>query len=547
MAYLPYIEPGLDIILALSIFIFILNITRDLLDSFLYCGLIGEIFIGVLSGMPITGTLFLSIEIQETVQYLGYLGLICLVFEGGLITDLHILRNTIWLTLSAAMIGILMPMALSFFIMSMKFDSIEGSGYPTALAAFSAGVSLCSTSLGSTFIILASANLQKTPIGTLIAGAAMLDDILVLVMVKIITALGQGQSDSWTIARPAMSSLGLILATFLLTPFLIKFLLRGFHSIFTYPKVGQETFGANIDTEKGISRHTGFILSTLMLIVLVTIAACVEGSVLLSAFLAGAVVRYTWQSVDGGGDMDLGIDRPSMMFEEYYKPIMDHILVPFFFASIGFSIPVSAMFSGSILWKGIFYACLMFLAKASVGIVVYFEFFTTRWSHKWTNFKKKTLPIPEELPQQDGSPEEVPTNDLVNQKFRADLPHLDAIIVGSTMIARGGFGFLVASEAQSSGTLSLSKTPIRILNAQALSHKVTERLRTLDVVEDQIFLVIIWALVLCTIVGPVVSGIAVRRKLAKEREGERCECGVIVGQRSFGPGDEGVGGCHLCL
>ncbi|TGO59971.1 hypothetical protein BCON_0039g00010 [Botryotinia convoluta] len=542
MAYLPYIEPGLDIILPLSIFIFILNITRDLLDSFLYCGLIGEIFIGVLSGMPITGTSFLSIEIQETVQYLGYLGLICLVFEGGLITDLHISRNTIWLTLSAAMIGILMPMVLSFSIMGMKFDIIEGSGYPTALAAFSAGVSLCSTSLGSTFIILASANLQKTPIGTLIAGAAMLDDVLVLVMVKIITALGQGQSNSWTIARPAISSLSLILTTFLIALFLIKPLLRGFHSIFTYPTVGQVTFGEDIDTEKGISRHTGFVLSTLMLIVLVTIAACVEGSILLSAFLAGAVVRYTWESVGGVED----VDRPTMMFEEYYKPIMDHILVPFFFASIGFSIPVSEMFSSSILWKGIFYACLMFLAKASVGIVVYFEFFTTRWSHKWIDSKKKTLPIPE-LPQQDGSPEEVPTNDLVNQNLKTDPPHLDAIIVGSTMIARGGFGFLVASDAQSSGTLSLSKTPIRILNMQGHSHKDTGRSRTLDVVEDQIFLVIIWALVLCTIVGPVVSGIAVRRKLVKEREGERCECGVALGQRIFGAGNEEVGACHLCL
>ncbi|KAK6601865.1 sodium/hydrogen exchanger family protein [Botrytis cinerea] len=264
-----------------------------------------------------------------------------------------------WVTLPAAMIGILMPMALSFSIMGMKFDSIEGSGYPTALAAFSAGVSLCSTSLGSTFIILSSANLQKTPIGTLIAGAAMLDDILVLVMIKIITALGRGQSDFWTIARPAIS-------------------------------------------------------------ILVTTAACVEGSILLSAFLAGAVVRYTWQSGSDGENMDMDVDQPTMMFEEYYKPIMDHILVPFFFASIGFSIPVSEMFSGSVLWKGIFYACLMSLAKASMGIVVYFEYFTTRWSHKWTDSKKRTLPIPEELSQQDGSPEEVPANVTINRKLKTN-------------------------------------------------------------------------------------------------------------------------------
>lgn len=329
MAYLPYVEPGLDVILPLSTFIFILNITRDVLDNFLYCGLIGEIFIGILYGMPTTGTSWLGMEIQETVQNLGYLGLICLVFEGGLITDLGMLRKTIWVTLSAALIGILMPMALSFSIMGMKFDTLEGSGYPTALAAFSAGVSLCSTSLGSTFIILASANLQKTPTGTLIAGAAMLDDVIVLVMVKIVTALGQGQSDSWSIARPAVSSLVLVLATFLLAPFFIKPIYEGLSSRFANQTVDQEAFGESYDTEKGTSRHTGFILSTLMLILLVTLAACVEGSILLSAFLAGVIVRYIWQS----GDSDMEVDRPTIMFEQYYKPIMDHILVPFFFVS----------------------------------------------------------------------------------------------------------------------------------------------------------------------------------------------------------------------
>lgn len=328
MTYLPYVEPGLDIILPLSTFIFILNITRDVLDDLLYCGLIGEIFIGILFGMPITGTSWLGMEIQQTVQYLGYLGLICLVFEGGLITDLGLLRKTIWVTLSAAMVGILVPMALSFSIMSMRFTTVGGSGYPTALAAFSAGVSLCSTSLGSTFIILASANLQKSPTGTLIAGAAMLDDIIVLVMVKIVTALGQGQPDPWRIARPAVSSIGLILATFLLAPFLIKPIYKASSFIFARQKTGPENFGEYQETEKGFSRHTGFILSTLMLIILVTITAYVEGSVLLSAFLAGAIIRYIWQDASNPG-----VDPPTVMFKAYYKPILDHILVPFFFVS----------------------------------------------------------------------------------------------------------------------------------------------------------------------------------------------------------------------
>ncbi|KAG4026379.1 hypothetical protein MFRU_041g00240 [Monilinia fructicola] len=523
MTYLPYVEPGLGIILPLSTFIFVLNITRDVLDKFLYCGLIGEIFIGIIFGMPITGTSWLAIETQETIQYLGYLGLICLVFEGGLITDLGLLQKTIWITFSAAIVGILVPMALSFSIMGMKFSTVEDTGYPTALAAFSAGVSLCSTSLGSTFMILASANLQKTSMGALIAATAMIDDIIVLVMVKIVTALGRGQSNPWKIARPAVSSLCLIMGACLLTPFLIKPIYKAFCSMFACQKVDQEIFSEGYNMDKGISRHTGFILSTLMLIILVTIAAYVEGSVLLSAFLAGAIIRYTWQS----GGVDMEVDLPTIMFEGYYKPIMDHILVPFFFASIGFSIPVSEMFASSVVWKGISYAILMFLAKATVGLVLYFDYFATR-----SNASKFATPSePGGIAQHDGTVNETPDHQT---KFPSKPPHLDAIIVGSTMIARGGFGFLVASEAQSSGTLILQSTG-KILTAQIAPAE--EEFQDSNIAEDQIFLVIIWALVLCTIAGPIASGLAVRRKLAAKK----CECGMeprILGEDVA---------CHICL
>lgn len=187
------------------------------------------------------------------------------------------------------------------------------------------------------------------------------------------------------------------------------------------------------------------------------------------------------------------------------------------------------------MWKGIFYAILMFLAKASVGLVLYTNYFTQKWTPP-----KPTHPEPEQIIQQDGSPDEIP-HDLT--KTPPKTPHLDAIIVGSTMIARGGFGFLVASEAQSSGTLSLRSSPpknVNILDLQNLDPLNKRGMQTLDVVEDQIFLVIVWALVLCTIVGPIVSGLAVRRKV----KGETCECGAgVKSSRIFA----GEGGCHLCL
>ncbi|KAI9817106.1 MAG: hypothetical protein M1827_001218 [Pycnora praestabilis] len=94
MSSLPYHEPPLQTLLSLTSFLLLLNTTRHLLDSFLYCGLVGEILIGVIWGLPVGGTAWLSAAIQQTVQAFGYLGLIGSIFEGGLSTDIWQLRKT---------------------------------------------------------------------------------------------------------------------------------------------------------------------------------------------------------------------------------------------------------------------------------------------------------------------------------------------------------------------------------------------------------------------------------------------------------------------
>lgn len=72
-------------------------------------------------------------------------------------------------------------------------------------------------------------------------------------------------------------------------------------------------------------------------------------------------------------------------------------------------------------------------------------------------------------------------------------------ILGLAMIARGEIGFLISSLAESKSIFSSS-------GSQA---------------NDEIFLIVTWAIVLCTIIGPVGVGLLVRRlkRLEKKREG----------------------------
>lgn len=79
-ASLPYEEPGIVTILILSSFLLLLNAINHALDKLVYCGLIGQILIGIAWGQP--GTQWLSREVQDAVMQLGYLGLILMVYEG---------------------------------------------------------------------------------------------------------------------------------------------------------------------------------------------------------------------------------------------------------------------------------------------------------------------------------------------------------------------------------------------------------------------------------------------------------------------------------
>jgi hypothetical protein len=85
---LPYHEPDIVTILVQTSFLLLLNIVNAALDKLLYCGLLGQVLIGIAWGSP--GAKWLSVHAEETIVQLGYLGLILLVYEGALLSFLRI-------------------------------------------------------------------------------------------------------------------------------------------------------------------------------------------------------------------------------------------------------------------------------------------------------------------------------------------------------------------------------------------------------------------------------------------------------------------------
>ena len=84
-SYLPYCESSVATILILTSFLLTLNVINHLFDQLIFCGLLGQVFVGVAWGTP--GLKWLGRDTEDVVVQLGYLGLLLLVYEGIPVLD----------------------------------------------------------------------------------------------------------------------------------------------------------------------------------------------------------------------------------------------------------------------------------------------------------------------------------------------------------------------------------------------------------------------------------------------------------------------------
>ncbi|KAK2813632.1 hypothetical protein FQN50_000028 [Emmonsiellopsis sp. PD_5] len=624
-AALPYHEPPIPTLLITSTFLLLLNLINHFLDNLIYCGLLGQLFVGVAWGAP--GAQWLSIELQEAVVKLGYLGLVLLVYEGGLSTSPPTLRANLPLSTAVAITGILLPIALSFSLRGLMGDI-------TNLQAFAAGAALCSTSLGTTFTVLSTSGLVGTRLGTVLAAGAMMDDVVGLVLVKVIAEIGGGKSgegdggvSAVVVVRPVVVSVGCVVV-------LVggcrglgsKWGRRGVRGVMGWVDRLESGSGNRGRVWRwlmlGDGGHMAFIVQTLLLIGFVAAAVYAGTSGLFAAYLAGTFVSW-WDCGFGPGveeegdgnageevmrnDMervsgpespgcignesstdhdDVRITPPTSVrsrshwtgmevYERYYSAVVDRVLKPFFFASIGFAIPMKNLFKGHIIWRGIVYTILMLMGKLLTGIwLVRLDFSSSTTAAffpitpvkrllrscspawHWCMRKPKeaekqtpasgaaitrghdgvdvranshaatadaTIATEERQPAAPSSPA-IPTSGGVkegrtqqhqqhwdqhdpsnktsamtesplNSKWPRPRSLYPASILGMAMVARGEIGFLISSLAESSGIFAGSGGGDDGQEARAAS---------------DIYLVVTWAIMLCTVIGPVTVGMLVR-------------------------------------
>ncbi|MFQ5909658.1 MAG: cation:proton antiporter [Thermoplasmata archaeon] len=148
----------------------------------------GELFAGIVMGGAILG----FVHGSETFDVLAEIGVIMLLFGVGLETKVGALKEVRMNATLVAIAGMVLPFALGYALIILL-----GGG--TLLALF-IGAAMVATSIGITARVLMDMDLIHSKEARIILGAAIVDDILGLIVLTVISGLAVGVLSPYNIA-----------------------------------------------------------------------------------------------------------------------------------------------------------------------------------------------------------------------------------------------------------------------------------------------------------------------------------------------------------
>ncbi len=257
--------------------------------------LIGEILAGVLVGPAVLGL----VEPSEVIDVFAELGVVFILFWVGLETRIHDLLGVGRSATLVGVLGVIVPFAGGYAIAAAR-------GEDAATSLFFAAA-LVATSVGITSAVLIGLGALETRSGRTILGAAVVDDILAMLVVAVASAIAVGGSAS--IAE-------LVVVGAMALAFVAFFVLGGTRFMRRYPGV----------LKAPRFSESPLLPAVILCLGLAAVAAEIGLAAIIGAFLAGMMVAET---------------KEQHPIEEEVAPLYA-FFAPFFFASIGLQLDLGS-------------------------------------------------------------------------------------------------------------------------------------------------------------------------------------------------------------
>ncbi|HYP29742.1 MAG TPA: cation:proton antiporter [Blastocatellia bacterium] len=293
---------GAEILLALFAMLISAKIMAEVFERLRQPAVVGEILAGVIIGPSVLNFVAPS-EITST---LAEIGVIFLLFTVGLEIKPSAIFRVGKLAVIVAVLGVAAPFLGGWLLMRAW-----GS---TGIEALFIGTAMVATSVGITARVLSGLGLLDAPTSRIIMGAAVIDDILGLLVLGVVSSMAAGSVDYLQVGMSALLAIGFTIFIALVgAPVLTR----------VAPRIEKLRIGDPF-----------FIFGLVLCLGLSVAAAYIGVAAIIGAFLAGMALA---EATEGNHDMH----RQTAGVTEF--------LVPFFLVNIGMQLKLDVFRDMSVM------------------------------------------------------------------------------------------------------------------------------------------------------------------------------------------------------
>lgn len=307
-------EPGhgLDpvVLAGVAVMLILAKLSGELFERFRQPAVLGELIGGIFIGnLVLLGfTLAEPLKTNVIIGALAELGVIILLFEVGLESNLEEMLEVGWSSLLVAIAGVIAPFFLGWGVAAYFLPGEATLGH------IFIGATLCATSVGITARVLKDIGALQSREARIILGAAVIDDVLGLLVLAVVAGAIKAEAAGevlslWQVSIIALKAFAFLIGAILCGRYLV-------------PRLFQQA--GRLET-----RGVLLALAIAFCFLLAWLAALVGLAPIVGAFAAGLVLdKAHFESFRDRGDHHL---------EELLQPI-SALLAPIFFVLMGMKV-----------------------------------------------------------------------------------------------------------------------------------------------------------------------------------------------------------------
>lgn len=306
------------IFLDIALVLVVAKLAAELAERVGVPAVIGEITAGIIIGPSVFGL----VETTDALRVLAEIGVIVLLAEVGLETDLDELRRVGRASMLVALLGVALPMA----------SGIAAGGFlgESTNASLFLGAAMAATSVGITARVFGDLRALSSTEARIVLGAAVADDVLGLVILTVVTRIvEEGSLDAASLATTVGLAGGFLLVAGAVGLILVPRLVR-------------------IVGIRAVSPATVGVVAAAITFGFSAAASGANLAPIIGAFVAGLALGRT--------------DHHDRIAREFQ--VLGSVLIPIFFVQIGLDTDVTKFFDGHVLLLAGILTIIAILGKA---------------------------------------------------------------------------------------------------------------------------------------------------------------------------------------